>query len=298
MATLAIASYIWTGNQFWQLSSLRNYDFCAGENMNWGRFEKFTLCFCFTCYWQYWNHKTDIFFSKKCTCTINCLFNIEAHLFCLINQNSSCIVQCTFQLYKFIFVCIVLLLTISNKEDGVSIFTNFFLWAFVRAVKSLASKPNELGKVLLPIQPDWEKKSSRPNFLTEVLLQKRFLRNRVILKEFCSRVVCQSFPLVFWKQATLLIIFFHLKIIYITLINSFGNFTLNSFIKILTLASLVQNCLAYFRWVKLLQKKDPMPGGDQAKRVQCLVFGHFLGRAGARYLDRQRCRRKLIWPYV
>ena len=71
--------------------------------------------------------QTDRFFSKKCTCTINCLFNIEAHLLCLINQNSSCIVQCTFQLYKFIFVCIVLLLTISNKEDGVSIFTNFFL---------------------------------------------------------------------------------------------------------------------------------------------------------------------------
>ena len=121
-------------------------------------------------------NKSDRFFNIKCTCTINCLFNIEVNLFCLINQNSSCIVQCTFQLYKFIFVCIVLLLTISNKEDGVSIFTNFFLWAFVRAVKSLASKPNELGKVLLPIQPDWEKKNQDQVFEQKSCFKKRFFK--------------------------------------------------------------------------------------------------------------------------
>ena len=117
-------------------------------------------------------NKSDRFFNIKCTCTINCLFNIEVNLFCLINQNSSCIVQCTFQLYKFIFVCIVPLLTISNKEDGVFIFTNFFSWALVRAVKSLASKTNELGKVLLPIQPDWEKKI-KTKFLNRILASKK-----------------------------------------------------------------------------------------------------------------------------
>ena len=138
------------------------------------------------------------------------------HLFCFINQNSSCIVQCTFQLYKFIFVCIVPLLTISNKEDGVFIFTNFFSWALVRAVKSLASKTNELGKVLLPIQPDWEKKNQDQFFEENSCFKRRFFRNRVISKEFCSRVVCQSFfPWILEASEPFSLFFFHLKIIYI-----------------------------------------------------------------------------------